>query len=91
MSNRGLPGTQGSNTIGQYKVKPDGDLELVEFTSALCTFPRLFVFDESDQILIVACQFSNNIVAFTRNSDTGKLSRLAEYDAVTAPAGALIV
>ena len=72
-SNRGPE----ENTIAIFSINPiDGKLKLVGHESTHGNHPRNFVIDPSGNFLLVANQFSNNIVIFRRHLKTGKLSRL---------------
>jgi len=55
----------------------NGDLTLVGHEPTYGEHPRNFVIDPSGKFLIVANQFSNNIVVFRRNMNTGKLEKTA--------------
>lgn len=68
-SNRG-----DANTINVFAVLPTGILKFVESVSTLGKGPRNFSIDPSGKFLLVAHQYTNDIVIFNRNSITGKLT-----------------
>jgi len=73
VSNRGLE----ENTIAIFSINLlDGKLKLVDHESSFGEHPRSFIIDPSGKFLLVANQFSDNIVVFRRNIKTGKLSKL---------------
>ena len=72
-SNRGE-----ANTISIFKIVKNGQLQLISVVSSLGKGPRNFVIDPTGKFLLVAHQYSNDIVVFKRDlasgaiSDTGK-------------------
>lgn len=68
-SNRG-----DANTINVFAVLPTGILRFVESVSSLGKGPRNFSIDPSGKFLLVAHQYTNEVVVFNRNSITGKLT-----------------
>ncbi|MFA9191348.1 lactonase family protein [Flavobacterium sp. FZUC8N2.13] len=68
-SNRGE-----ANTISIFKVKKNGKLESLGQTSTLGQGPRNFAIDPSGNFLLVAHQYSNNVVIFKRDKTTGELT-----------------
>lgn len=68
-SNRG-----DANTISVFAVQKDGKLNHVETVSTLGKGPRNFSIDPSGKFLLVAHQYTNNVVIFHRNAKTGKLT-----------------
>jgi 6-phosphogluconolactonase len=72
---RDLGGAQGRDTVAVYKISPsDGTLELTQHMWTGGQFPRHIGFDPSGSFLYAANQLSNNIVAFSFDVETGKLS-----------------
>ena len=67
-SNRGE-----ANTISIFKIKKSGKLESLGETSSLGNGPRNFVIDPSGNFLLVAHQYSNDVVFFKIDKNTGKL------------------
>lgn len=67
-SNRGE-----ANTISIFKIKKSGKLESLGQTSSLGNGPRNFVIDPSGNFLLVAHQYSNDVVFFKIDKNTGKL------------------
>ena len=68
-SNRGE-----ANTISIFKIKKNGKLESLGQTSTLGKGPRNFVIDPMGNFLLVAHQYSNDVVVFKRDKTTGKLT-----------------
>ncbi len=67
-SNRGE-----ANTISIFKIKKSGKLESLGQTSTLGQGPRNFAIDPSGNFLLVAHQYSNDVVIFKRDKITGAL------------------
>ncbi len=68
-SNRG-----DANTISVFTIQKDGKLSHVENVSTLGKGPRNFSIDPSGNYLLVAHQYTNDVIIFNRNSKTGKLT-----------------
>lgn len=68
-SNRG-----DANTMSTFAILPTGTLKWVETLSTLGKGPRNFSIDPSGNFLLVAHQYTNDIVVFNRDKSTGKLS-----------------
>ncbi len=68
-SNRG-----DANTVSSFKITKKGNLKLVETVSTLGKGPRFFTIDPSGKFLLVAHQYTNDVVIFNRNNKTGKLT-----------------
>jgi len=68
-SNRG-----DANNISVFTVEKDGKLKFVETVSTLGKGPRNFSIDPSGNFLLVAHQYTNDVVIFNRNAKTGKLT-----------------
>jgi len=68
-SNRG-----DANTISVFAIQKDGKLKHVENVSTLGKGPRNFSIDPSGKFLLVAHQYTNDVVIFNRNAKTGKLT-----------------
>ncbi len=62
------------NTISLFSIAKDGHLTFIETSSTLGKGPRNFVIDPSGKFLLVAHQYSNDVVIFNRNKNTGKLT-----------------
>ncbi|GAB1613015.1 lactonase family protein [Mammaliicoccus lentus] len=68
---------RGHNSIAVFKILGDGaNLELVEIVSSGGTWPRDFNITPSDSFLVVAHEHSYNLVLFSRNKETGKLTEI---------------
>lgn len=63
-----------ANTINVFSILPTGILRFVESVSTLGKGPRNFTIDPSGKFLLVAHQYTNDIVIFNRNAITGKLT-----------------
>ena len=68
-SNRG-----DANTINLFAIGSNGMLTFIESMSTLGKGPRNFSIDPSGNFLLVAHQYTNDVVIFNRNKATGKLS-----------------
>ncbi|WP_443944527.1 lactonase family protein [Pedobacter sp. AW1-32] len=68
-SNRG-----DANTISVFRVIKDGKLQFVETVSTLGKGPRNFSIDPTGNFLLVGHQYTDEVVIFTRNKTTGKLT-----------------
>ncbi|RZJ78202.1 MAG: lactonase family protein [Flavobacterium sp.] len=68
-SNRG-----DANTISTFSITKNGNLKLTETVSTLGKGPRFFTIDPSGKFLLVAHQYTNDVVIFNRNNKTGKLT-----------------
>jgi 6-phosphogluconolactonase len=77
---------QTENTIAIFSIDQlTGKLELVGHQSTYGEHPRNFTIDPTGNFLIVANQFTNNIVVFKRNARTGLLTRTGEDVSVSQP------
>lgn len=63
-----------ANTISVFSVLKSGKLKFVERVSTLGKGPRNFVIDPSGKFLLIAHQYTNDVVIFNRNTVTGKLT-----------------
>lgn len=62
------------NTISLFSIAADGTLKLIETVSTLGKGPRNFSIDPTGKHLLVAHQYTNDVVIFNRDSKTGKLT-----------------
>lgn len=62
-----------ANTISTFAILPTGTLKLIDIQSTLGKGPRNFSIDPSDRFLLVAHQYTNDVVIFNRDQTTGKL------------------
>ncbi|WBA43250.1 lactonase family protein [Hymenobacter canadensis] len=77
---------RGHDSLAVFAVAPDsGRLTLVEHVSTQGKTPRNFAIDPSGAILLVANQNSNNIVTYTINAQTGRLTPTGVVVEVPAP------
>jgi len=74
-----------ANNITCYKVLKDGRLENYFMVSTRGDGPRNFALTPDGKFLLVAHQFSNNIVIFKRDTKTGMLTDTGERIEVGAP------
>ncbi|SFH40705.1 lactonase family protein [Pedobacter insulae] len=79
-SNRGE-----ANTLSVFKIQSGGTLKLVEIVSTLGKGPRNFSIDPSGDFLLVAHQYTNDVVIFNRDKTTGKLTDSGKRIQVGAP------
>ena len=75
---------RGHNSIAAYKLDKDG---LMTFIDRFETepIPREFVIDAKGQYLYSAGQKSNKLAAYAIDSNTGRLSRIGNYDTPEGP------
>lgn len=70
-------GNRGHDSIAVFSVNQDnGELAFVEHTSTEGNWPRDFVLDPTEKFVIGSNQNSSNIVLFSRDENTGKLTLL---------------
>ncbi|WP_436374938.1 lactonase family protein [Cytobacillus sp. BC1816] len=70
-------GNRGHDSIAVFSVNPDnGELAFVEHASTEGNWPRDFVLDPTEKFVIGSNQNSSNIVLYSRDENTGKLSLL---------------
>ncbi len=73
---------RGHNSIAIFKVNQQGGvLELVGFEDVRGANPRNFSLSPDNKFLLVANQDSNNIICFSRDVITGKLTFISEINA----------
>lgn len=74
-----------ANTIAVFSIAANGQLSLIEIVSTLGKGPRNFTIDPSGNHLLVAHQYTNDVVIFNRNTQTGKLTDSGNRINVGAP------
>lgn len=79
-SNRGE-----ANTITIFKILKNGKLQLKDQTSTLGKGPRNFAIDPTGKFLLVAHQYSNDVVIFKRNKTTGLLTDTGKKITLCSP------
>lgn len=79
-SNRGE-----ANTISIFKILKNGKLKSKGQTSCLGKEPRNFAIDPTGNFLLVANQYSNDIVVFKRNKKTGMLAATGKKIEMCSP------
>ena len=79
-SNRG-----DANTISIFRILKNGKLESQGQTSSLGKGPRNFAIDPTGNFLLVAHQYTNEIVIFKRNKSTGVLTDSGKRIELCAP------
>ncbi|QLE02290.1 lactonase family protein [Galbibacter sp. BG1] len=72
---------RGHNSIAIFKVLDDGGLENIGYESVRGDGPRNFSFSPDENFLLVANQFTNNIVSYKRDRDSGLLTFVDEIEA----------
>lgn len=75
------------NAISFYKILKNGGLELVEQLSTLGKGPRDFAMDPTGNYLLVAHQYTNDIIIFKRDKTTGKLTDTGKKIELCSPVG----
>lgn len=74
-----------ANSISTFAILTTGKLKLIETVSTLGKGPRNFTIDPSGKYLLVGHQYTNDIVIFNRNKNTGKLTDSGKRIDVGAP------
>ncbi len=74
-----------ANTITIFKILKNGSLERTEIASALGKGPRNFVIDPSGKYLLIANQYTNEIVIFKRDKTSGSLADTGKRITLCAP------
>lgn len=74
-----------ANTINVFTIGSTGELTFVERIPTLGKGPRNFTIDPSGNFLLVAHQYTNDVVIFNRNQVTGKLTDSGKRINVGAP------
>lgn len=79
-------GNRGHNSIAVLRVDQEtGELSFVERTSTEGDWPRDFMFDPTENFIVASNQESSNIVLFSRDLNTGKLTLLQSNIKVPHP------
>ncbi|MFD1452109.1 lactonase family protein [Oceanobacillus sojae] len=69
-------GNRGHNSIASFKVDENsGELTFLEFTPSGGDWPRDFVLDPTEQFLLASNQNTGDVVLFSRDTETGKLTQ----------------
>ncbi|MFH6997002.1 lactonase family protein [Flavobacterium sp. FlaQc-57] len=76
-----------ANNISVYKILKNGNIELVEQLSTLGKGPRDFAIDPTGNYLLVAHQYTNDIIVFKRDKATGKLTDTGKRIELCSPVG----
>lgn len=77
---------QDENSISIFRIdETTGELSHKEHQSTYGTIPRSFVIDPTGKYLIVANQTSNDLVIFSRNFETGLLTKLSIMTGLKSP------
>ena len=74
-----------ANSISTFSILPSGTLKFIETVSTLGEGPRNFTIDPDGNFLLVAHQYTNNVVIFNRNKKTGRLTDTGRRIEVGAP------
>ncbi|MEL4307460.1 lactonase family protein [Joostella sp. CR20] len=74
---------RGHNSIAVFEVLEEGKLQLKAHTSVRGKGPRNFSLAPNEDYLLVANQYTNNIISFKRDSKTGLLTFVDEIEAPT--------
>ena len=74
---------RGHNSIVIFKVKDDGNLEVIGHESVRGEGPRNFSLSPDEKFLLVANQYTNNIISFKRDINNGLLTYVDEIKAAT--------
>ncbi|TKC18171.1 lactonase family protein [Robertmurraya kyonggiensis] len=79
-------GNRGHNSIAVFAVNlENGELSFVEHTSTEGNWPRDFSLDPSEKFIVASNQESSNLVLFSRDEATGKLTLLQSDIVVPDP------
>ncbi|WP_413998853.1 lactonase family protein [Flavobacterium sp. W1B] len=74
-----------ANDISIFKIAKNGKLEFKGQTSTLGKGPRNFAIDPSGNFLLVAHQYTNDVVIFKRNKTTGALTDTGKRITLCSP------
>ncbi|MNG72861.1 6-phosphogluconolactonase [compost metagenome] len=74
-----------ANTIATFSVEKDGGLNKLSNTSVKGKGPRNFNLSPDGKYVLVANQYTNNIVLFSRDTKTGLLTDAGKEIKVPAP------
>ena len=74
-----------ANDISIFKILKNGKLEKKEQTSTGGNGPRSFAIDPSGKFLLIAHQYTNDVVIFKRNRTTGSLTDTGKKITLCAP------
>ena len=74
-----------ANDISAFKILEKGKLEFVQRTSTLGKGPRNFAIDPTGKFLLVAHQYTNDIVIFKRDKKTGILTATGKKIELCSP------
>ncbi|MHA3789126.1 lactonase family protein [Flavobacterium hauense] len=74
-----------ANTITVFKVHSNGMINQVQQITTLGEGPRNFTIDPSDNYVLVAHQYSHNIIIFKRDKTTGMLTETGKKIDVCSP------
>lgn len=74
-----------ANDITCFEIQKDGRLNYKSSTSTLGKGPRNFAIDPSGNFLLVAHQYSNNVVIFNINRNNGKLTDSGKRISLCSP------
>ncbi|WP_102272992.1 lactonase family protein [Cytobacillus massiliigabonensis] len=79
-------GNRGHNSIAVFGVIPEsGELEFIEHASTEGNWPRDFALDPTENFIVASNQNSHNLVLFSRDKITGKLTLLQSDISVPEP------
>jgi len=76
---------RGHNSIAVFSVGVDGKLALIDNTATGGSTPRNFGLTASGKVMLVANQSSGNVVTFSVNDATGKLTKLKTASVCGSP------
>lgn len=74
-----------ANTISAFAIQPDGKLSFISRISTQGKGPRNFAIDPSGKYLLIAHQYTNNVIIFERNKKTGTLTDTGKKIELGAP------
>ncbi|MEO5777042.1 MAG: lactonase family protein [Flavobacterium sp.] len=74
-----------ANTISCFEIKKNGKLKFVQNTSTLGKGPRNFTIDPTGNFLLIAHQYTNEVVIFSIDKTTGTLTDTGKRIALCSP------
>lgn len=74
---------RGHNSLAIFKINSDGILQLIGHESTHGDGPRNFAITSDGNFIVVANQYTQNLVSFKRNLKTGQLTYLSQIKAPT--------
>ncbi|ATB33436.1 lactonase family protein [Melittangium boletus] len=82
---------RGHESIVVFSIGSSGTLTYVQHVFSRIQWPRDFIIDPTGTFLLVANQKGNTVVAFRRDTQTGKLTQVGQPLGIPAPTSILVI